>query len=138
MPPRVVLVILILWLTGCGPIGTPSQQPQITWIGKDAAKNEIVYTYWIHHPNTNWNDVQGNFIFAKFEHHQWVPVYIGEAASLQTEFRDGYRHVREWPCIEREGATHVHAHTNSADRSARQTEVLNLRRWHYPTCNPLG
>ena len=133
-------IVLTLALAGCGPIGTPQepqQWPQITWVGKDERKIETVYTYYVYPSATTWNDIYGNFILAKFVHHQWQAVYIGETASLRTEFRDGSRHILEWPCIEREGATHVHAHTTNADPSARQTEVLNLRREHAPTCNPI-
>lgn len=136
---RLSAVLVVLSLTACGPIGTPPpQHPQITWVGQDERKNKFVYTYWIYPGNTAWNPVYGNYILAKFEHHQWVPVYIGETASLQVELRDGYQHVAEWPCIKRSGATHIHVHTSSADPSARQAEVLNLRRAHAPVCNPLG
>ena len=118
LTPKAVLIALTLAIVaGCGPIGVPPvHAPSITWAGMDERKNEIVYTYWVHHPNTTWHDVAGNYIFAKFVHHEWVPIYIGETASLDTEFRDNYRHVPKWwSCIEREGATHVHAHTSDGD-----------------------
>ncbi|MBE9512503.1 MAG: hypothetical protein IMY77_00345 [Chloroflexi bacterium] len=97
------------------------------WTGASGKK----YKYTIYAMDTDWNDVAGNYIFAKeTSPHNWVAVYIGETES----FKERLPNHNELPCVHRNGGTHIHAHTNS-DSSARLEEEADLLADQGTPCN---
>lgn len=97
------------------------------WIG--ASRKEYIYN--IHPIDTNWNDVAGNYIFAKeTSPRSWDAVYIGETVS----FSDRLPNHNELPCIRRNGGTHIHTHVNE-DSDARIEEEADLLANHNTPCN---
>lgn len=78
----------------------------------------------------NWNDVAGNYIFAKIVGSYWQAVYVGQTESFEKRM-PGHN---ELPCVRRNGATHIHVHTN-ANHDARLAEEKDLIRAHQPACN---
>ena len=80
---------------------------------------------------TTWNDVPGNYIFAKLSKpHTWKAIYIGETESL----KDRIPNHNELPCIRCNKGTHVHAHINR-DSQARLAEEKDLLAIHTILCN---
>jgi hypothetical protein len=100
----------------------------IDWQGLSGMK----YTYWIHPIGTSFKEEPGNYIFAKETRPgYWSPVYAGQTQNLSARHAN---HEKE-TCATRNGATHIHAHTNSGGENARLTEEADLiRRWK-PPCN---
>jgi len=97
------------------------------WTGASGKK----YEYEVFSIGTNWNDVPGNYIFARQSSpRQWESVYIGETES----FKDRLPNHNELPCIRRNGGTHVHAHVNKASR-ARLAEERDLLSNGTTPCN---
>ncbi len=98
-----------------------------TWTGLSGK----VYEYNIYPISDNWNDIAGNYIFAKESSpHKWEAVYIGETES----FKDRLPSHNELPCVKRNGGTHIHAHTNQ-DGQARLDEEADLIATGRPPCN---
>ncbi len=103
-------------------------QPDILWQGKLGKK----YGYWIRPIYTNWKDMPGNYIYAKeTSPRKWSAIYIGQTSSLSKRLAD---HEKEAEAIER-GATHIHAHTSSADEIVRCDEEIDLISKWKPVCN---
>ena len=97
------------------------------WTGASGKK----YEYEIYLMDSTWNDVPGNYIFAKeVSPHKWQGVYIGETES----FKDRLPNHNELPCIKRNGGTHIHAHINS-DSHARLDEEKDLLSNNTTSCN---
>jgi hypothetical protein len=97
------------------------------WTGDSGAK----YEYKIFDIDGDWNDVPGNYIFAKeTSPRKWGAVYIGETES----FKERIPNHNELPCIRRNGGTHVHAHVNR-DSRARLSEEADLCAYHSTPCN---
>jgi len=97
------------------------------WTGASGKK----YEYEIYSTNTNWNDVAGNYIFARESSpHKWEAIYIGETES----FKDRLPNHNELPCIRRNGGTHIHAHVNRGNR-ARLDEEADLLANNTTPCN---
>ena len=92
--------------------------------------SERLYSYTIYGLNGTWNAVPGNYIFAKQVPGGWQPLYIGETGNLA----DRMPNHEKWPCVRREGATHIHAHTSSADVSTRRLEETDLLARFKPPC----
>jgi len=89
------------------------------------------YNYTIYKMDGTWNDVPGNYIFAKRgSSGKWQPVYIGQTES----FKDRLPDHNELPCVNRNGATHVHAHVNQSEQ-ARRDEEADLLANFTPPCN---
>jgi len=100
---------------------------QCEWTGTSGNR----YQYEIYPINTNWNDVAGNYIFAKITtRNRWAAVYIGETESL----RDRIPNHNKLPCVSRNGGTHVHAHVNSSS-TARLAEEGDLLAANNTSCN---
>jgi hypothetical protein len=100
------------------------------WVGADGTR----YTYKVFPVNAEWNDVPGNYIFAKRATlGGWIPLYIGETGSLQD--RPLSPEHEKWGCAADRGMTHIHAHTSNPVRSVRTDEESNLRRRYSPPCN---
>ena len=99
---------------------------QVSWQGKSGK----TYTYKVLALDTDWNDVPGNYIFSKRTPNGWMPIYIGETVS----FKKRLPNHEKRPCANRNGATHIHAHTNS-DAKARKAEEKDLLNRFDPPCN---
>ena len=52
---------------------------KVTWYGR----SRTGYTYTVYSMNTNWNDVPGNYIFARQTSNDWSALYIGETVSFK-------------------------------------------------------
>ena len=97
------------------------------WTGASGKK----YEYTIYLIGGEWNDVSGNYIFAKKNSpNEWEAVYIGETES----FKDRIPNHNELACVRRNGGTHVHARTNK-DSQARLDEEADLLANHSTPCN---
>jgi hypothetical protein len=97
------------------------------WTGKSGTK----YEYTIYAIDTTWNDVAGNYIFAKqLPSGLWEALYIGQTDS----FANRLPNHEALPCVRRNGGTHVHAHTNT-NKEARLAEEKDLLDNHNPPCN---
>ena len=97
------------------------------WTGASGKK----YEYEIYPIDTNWNDVPGNYIFARESSSRtWQAIYIGQTES----FKDRLPNHNELPCIRRNGGTHVHAHVNR-DSRARLEEEGDLLANNKTACN---
>jgi hypothetical protein len=98
------------------------------WTGASDTK----YEFTIYSMDTDWNDVPGNYIYAKrsTEPSVWLAVYIGQTES----FKERLPNHNELPCIKRNGGTHVHAHINR-DEKARLAEEKDLLANHTTPCN---
>lgn len=102
----------------------------VQWKGRSGA----LYTYKIFPLDTRWNDVAGNYIFAKRGGTGWVAIYIGQTSSLRD--RLGPDHHR-WDCAKRNGLTHIHVHTSVNNEAIRTGEEIDLINWGRtrPVCN---
>ena len=101
---------------------------EVVWTGVDGTN----YAYKVFSPDVGWNDVPGNYIFAKRVGGQWRPLYIGETKSLKIRFKNGHE---KWQAAKRRGASHVHAHTSNAAKSVRTREEENLIDNYTPPLN---
>lgn len=102
--------------------------PDINWEGASGR----TYGYWIYPIGTVFKDEPGNYIYAKeTQPGYWHPLYIGQTSSLAQRLAN---HEKE-ACARTNGATHVHAHTSSADDTVRRTVESDLiGKWN-PVCN---
>jgi hypothetical protein len=100
----------------------------ILWDGKSGTE----YKYWIHGIDAAFDEVAGNYIFAKeVTPGSYRPIYIGQSKNLGTRLEN---HEKE-ACARRNGATHIHVHTTPSGEKARKAEEADLiRRWK-PVCN---
>ena len=98
------------------------------WHGEDGTP----YEYRVYDLYPKWNDVPGNYIFAKLSGTMWVPLYIGETSNF--EQRLGPFHER-WEEAQSNGMTHIHAHSGSKIQETRRYEEWNLIRVHMPKLN---
>jgi len=105
-----------------------AEAPTIQWTGESGN----TYKYWIHPIGAPFKDAAGNYIFAKeTEANRWRPIYIGQTGSLRDRLTS---HEKE-ECARKNGATHIHAHTNDKGEQARLDEETDLvRKWN-PACN---
>ncbi|MFC2035105.1 hypothetical protein ACFLUJ_03165 [Chloroflexota bacterium] len=105
-----------------------AESKTIQWVGKSGIK----YTYYILELSTAHNAVPANYIFAKeTKPNTWSPVYIGETGDISERF-DSHHKI---DCIRLNGATHIHTHKSSDDRTIRQKEESDLITGYSPTCN---
>lgn len=100
----------------------------IEWEGITGRK----YKYWIYEIGHPLKAVPGNYVFAKeTKPNTFRPIYIGQTGDLSERFDDHHK----MPCIKKEGATHIHAHESSKDKTDRLTEETDLVRRLNPICN---
>jgi hypothetical protein len=99
---------------------------KLQWRGKTCR----CYTYEIYPIGTSFNEVPGNYIYAKQTATGWVPCYIGQAKSLGARLGN---HEKE-PSAKRHGATHIHAHQTQTE-AERLAEEADLIRYWQPPCN---
>jgi hypothetical protein len=81
------------------------------------------YTYSVRKLEDFWADVPGNYIFAKWTPSGWIPLYIGEAASLQKRFACPHQ---AWEYCRNRGASFVLARVNLDGPKAREDEQRAL------------
>ncbi len=101
--------------------------PTVDWGGKSGT----TYKYWVFPIGHEFGEQPGNYIFAKQEGQQWVPVYIGETGDLSDRFDKHHK----MSCILENGATHIHAHKSSANEDTRRAEEADLVAGWNPPCN---
>jgi len=99
-----------------------------SWPGKSGK----TYQYWIYPiNNASFKSEGGNYIFCKKNAAgKWTPQYIGQTNNLNERLGD---HEKE-ACAKRNGATHIHAHTNATE-AARLAEEKDLITNFKPPCN---
>ncbi len=83
------------------------------------------YTYYVYKLPHSFQDEDGNYIFAKLEGNTWWPVYIGQG-NLKNRANLNNR-TDNVACIRQNGATHVHAHSqsNKEKRLEEETDLIN-------------
>jgi hypothetical protein len=104
-----------------------AEPSKIIWTGKSG----VEYTYYIYKWETTFKAEPGNYCFAKeTKPNFYTPLYFGETGDLSTRFADHHK----WDCAERQGATHIHVHTNSVEKVRRAEEADLVAKWS-PPCN---
>jgi hypothetical protein len=90
------------------------------------------YEYRIYPFAAAFRPLPGNYVYAKqLADGDWVPIYIAQTRDLHQRLEG---HVKLEDAIAN-GATHLHAHYDTAGQSARCSEERDLiERWH-PVCN---
>ncbi len=97
------------------------------WTGA-SGKN---YRYNIHPIDTAFNDVPGNYIFArKSSYRNWQAIYIGETESM----KDQLPNDNDLPGVLQNGCTHIHTHI-TMDSRARFDEETDLLTSIKTPCN---
>ena len=96
-----------------------------------AGESGKTYTYTVYGIGGSWNDVAGNYIYAHRSGSSWKASYIGQTQS----FKDRLPNHNEEECATRNGATHIHARTNTASEAVRKAEEADLIKKHQPPCN---
>ena len=101
----------------------------IIWKGKSGKE----YKYWIYPLGTSFDAVAANYIYSReTSPSNWSCIYVGETENLKERPLEG--HHKE-TCIRGMGATHIHAHTNSAGQAARRAEEADIIENYSPDCN---
>lgn len=101
----------------------------ILWQGKSGAN----YKYWIYPLSATFEAVGGNYIFAKETRaKKFELIYIGEADDLSEGLTNRLA-VRQ--SVQRNGATHIHAHSTPGGPPIRGDEVSDLISNYDPHCN---
>jgi hypothetical protein len=100
----------------------------VNWAGQSGKE----YPYEVYPINTPFRPLPGNFIYARqAEDGSWIPIYIAQTRDLHQRLEG---HVRAADAVQN-GATHIHAHYDSAGQATRCTEERDLiLRWQ-PVCN---
>jgi hypothetical protein len=108
------------------PVSEPS--PYVLWTGQSGKH----YQYEILPIDASFRALPGNYIYARQEEDgTWVPIYIAQTRDLHQRLEG---HVRTDDAIA-SGATHLHAHYDTAGQAARCSEEHDLIvRWQ-PVCN---
>ncbi len=105
-----------------------AETPTIHWSGESGK----TYKYWIHPLNTTFLAKPGNYIFSKKNaSSKWVAIYVGQTQDLSSRFTN--HHQEE--CVDGQGATHIHVHTNESGKQARLDEETDIRCNYNPHCN---
>lgn len=102
--------------------------PTIEWPGQSDTK----YKYWIYPIGSSFINKPGGYVFAKeVRPGHWAPIYVGQTDDLGRRLAS---HEKEEKA-KRQGATHIHAHTNVDGEQARLREEYDIiARWK-PVCN---
>ena len=105
-----------------------------TNIWEDEYGHEYEYRiYPIDYSFAEYEGTGGNYIFAErgpIETNEWYPKYIGEISNLCDRLTG---HEKE-ACARRNGATHIHVHVNSNEKT-RLNEEMKLVGTYSPVCN---
>ncbi|UCC73031.1 MAG: hypothetical protein JSV86_00245 [Gemmatimonadota bacterium] len=101
---------------------------QWEWEGQSGKK----YVYLVDGIDQQFQDIPGNYIYAKEASPDgWTPIYIGETGE---GFGKRFAGHEKGPCIEENGATHIHTHYNTS-LEVRLAEESDLRDKWDPVCN---
>ena len=79
-------------------------------------------------------DHPGNYVLAKEVPSGWIPVYIGQTASLKRELSHFFQH-ESYPCAIQNGATHIHFYVNQGGEASRRATQQALVKRYRPSCN---
>lgn len=101
----------------------------VIWPGASGTK----YKYWVYELPANLKAMDGNYIYCKRNARGWEAIYIGEG---NLKDRSGGNHHRS-DCIDRKGATHIHAHLQVGPK-ARKAEESDLLALHTEAYVPSG
>jgi len=108
-----------------------SNVPTYDWSGQSGRK----YQYWIYPIGQSFYEKPGNYIFVKeTSPGRWTPCYIGQTENLNQRLGD---HEKE-ACAKRNGATHIHVHLSSDNKTERCAEETDLIQQWKPPCNEVG
>lgn len=105
----------------------------VTWTGASGGsyKTElyIIGTRFKHNP--------GIYIFCKQDPQtrRWPAIYVGETDNFQRRLYDELGRHHRWPCIQREGATHVCVSRVDGGKEARKNIESDLKDGLDPPCN---
>ncbi len=103
-------------------------EADIYWEGQSGKD----YGYWVHRIGTSFNEVAGNFIYAKLAGpNEWLPVFIGQTDNLNNCAAD----QEKYQCARQNGATHIHIHTTKGGEASRVKEAEDLVSKWSPPCN---
>lgn len=103
----------------------------IQWTGASTKS----YAYDIHDLAASHKAVPANYVFArKLPDGTYTSVYAGQTGNISGRF-DSHN---KWPCIVRNGATHVCTHESSADERVRRAEEDDIIAKWKPPCNIQG
>jgi excinuclease UvrABC nuclease subunit len=107
-----------------------SETPTINWPGQSGKQ----YKYWIYPRASDLKESPGNYVYAKeTSPGKWSPVYIGQTDNLKE--RQSAKYKKE--CLDRNGATHIHAHLSGDENSRLAEEADLIAKWQ-PDCNSQG
>lgn len=103
----------------------------ITFTGKSGRK----YTFSTYLKDTNFRDIGAVYIFTRrYQNpsgaYSQTPLYIGESGELGTRIK----HHEKWPCVTRQGCTHISVMAVSNDRERLDIET-DLIQGYQPVCN---
>jgi hypothetical protein len=121
------------WLTQIfhrdSPAVLPSALPVQPWLGESGRE----YRYVVYPLDAEFRPLPGNYIYARplAVGGGWVPIYIGQTRDLHQRL-EGDIHP---DTAAAHGATHLHAHYNSAGQAARCEEERDLIKYWSPECN---
>ena len=79
-------------------------------------------------------DHPGNYILAKEVPSGWIPLYIGQTASLKRGLSHLFQH-ESYPCAIQNGATHIHFYVNQKGEASRRAIEQALVKRYQPDCN---
>ncbi len=105
-----------------------ASSPHYNWPGQSGKE----YHYDVFPIDASFRPLPGIYIYAKqLSDGDWSPIYIAQTRDLHQRLEG---HVKLQDAVNN-GATHLHAHYDTAGQSARCTEEHDLiQRWH-PVCN---
>ena len=100
----------------------------VNWSGESGK----VYLYNVYPKTAPFQSLPGNFIYARrAEEGIWTPIYIAQTRDLHQRLE---WHVSVQDAVQN-GATHIHAHYDTAGQATRCSEERDLvLRWQ-PVCN---
>ena len=91
------------------------------------------YQYIVYGLNTSWNQLPGNYIFAKrLASGGWQAIYVGETSDFSTRITASHE---KWGLALLHGVTHIHALVNHGGSFVRREEELDLIRALNPPYN---
>ena len=95
-----------------------TNEPEVIWTGASGRQ----YKYWVFPRHPDIIKIDGNYIYAKIVGNRYQAVYIGQGDLSTRATSDHHR----TSCIDLNGATSVHLHSNPAesDRLAEERDLL--------------
>lgn len=107
---------------------TATASDLVKWAGLSGKE----YPYTVYPIDAPFQMVPGNFIYARqAEDGSWVPIYIAQTRNLGQRL-EGHFTVQD---AIQNGATHIHAHYDTAGQAARCNEERDLMQQWKPVCN---